>query len=162
MFIYRKQKPAEKEIFFTKANHSVYSVSRCLFPGYRKKISATRSHGRHDHLVWRERRSEPKDLRLDRRTSKINPKVHYNNTVYLFWLANITGSFRALIHFVVSWDPCVAVNIAGFIEFLSHVPLCFKICYLIYSQGPRVCGASVVPTPQIRIFFMSLLLILKN
>jgi hypothetical protein len=138
-------------------------VSRCLFPGYRKKISANRSHMTHmTNSFWREGRSEPKDLRLDRRTSKINPKIHYNNTVYLFWPTNITGRFWAPIHFVVSWDPCVAINIAGFIVFLSHVPFCFKICYRMYSQGPKVCGTSVVPTPQIRTFPMSLLLIFKN
>jgi len=109
----------------------------CLLPFYRTTLSATRSHSRNDQLVWRVGRSEPKGLRIGRRTLKINPKFYYNNTGYLFWLANITGRLRTLIQFVVSWDPCVAVNIAVFIVFLIHFHFFTRSLTVYTSRAPK-------------------------
>jgi hypothetical protein len=153
MLIHRIQKSAETEICCTKDNHSAHTVV------YGTTLSATRPLSRQNQLVWRVGRIEPRILRFGRRTFKINPEVYYNNTGSLFWLANITGCFRALFQFVVSWDPCVATNIALFILFLSHVPFCFQIYYRIPFQDPKVHGASVVPTSQIRMSAMFLLLV---
>jgi hypothetical protein len=120
MFIHRKQKSAETEIRCTKANHSAHTVIMCLLPVYRTTISATRSHNRNDQLVWREGRSGPKDLRSGRRTLKINPKVHYNNTGYLFWLTNMTSCFCELIHFVVSWVLQFILRFSFYVSVMFH------------------------------------------